>query len=211
MFTTYLQQRNGKYHLRVRTPVDLLGIIPQSEILKSLKTASLRTAKASALPYLQAIRQTATLLRLRYITSEQAQDNLNNLLNWKPRAVVTTEFTEPLKTDKDIHMLSKVIKDYIDDKEREWTPRTLMEATGILKLMVDLLGDVPIESITRETARNLKNQFLKLPPNVSKLYPNQSPLKVLKMIGSGKIIVNTPLSLTTVNKHISWFSTLVSR
>ena len=60
--STHLISRNGHYHLRLRTPSDLLGIIPQKEIMRSLKTADIRTAKATALPYLQGIRQTATLV-----------------------------------------------------------------------------------------------------------------------------------------------------
>ena len=42
MFSSYLQHRNGHYHLRVRTPVELQGIIPQPEIIKTIRTTSLR-------------------------------------------------------------------------------------------------------------------------------------------------------------------------
>jgi len=74
MHSSYLVNRNGHYHLRVRTPSDLLGIFPQTEIKKTLKTTSLKTVRVSALPLLNGIRQAVTLLRSRFITPEQAQD-----------------------------------------------------------------------------------------------------------------------------------------
>jgi len=78
--SSYLISRNGHYHLRVRTPLDLIGIIPQAEITRSLKTTDLRKTKASVLPYLQGISQTVTLLRSKFITPEQAQESLGRLL-----------------------------------------------------------------------------------------------------------------------------------
>ena len=47
--STYLLNRNGHYHFRLRTPSELLGIFPQIEIIKTLKTTDLKTARASAL------------------------------------------------------------------------------------------------------------------------------------------------------------------
>jgi hypothetical protein len=211
MLSTYLQHRNGHYHLRVRTPVDLLGIIPKPEIIKSLRTTNLRTAKASALPYLHGIRQTATLVRLKYITSEQAQDSLRDLLKWRPKATqdCASEVTEAQREGIKAHLLSSVIKAYVSDKETDWTPKTLMENTALFRLIVALIGNMPVESIDRETARNFKNKLTKLPPNVSKLYPHQSPLEVLKKIDSGKITVSATLSVKSVNKHLSQLCTLM--
>ncbi len=50
--SSYLQNRNGNYHLRFRTPIDLRGAIPQREIVKTLKTTNLKTAKDPSLPYI---------------------------------------------------------------------------------------------------------------------------------------------------------------
>jgi hypothetical protein len=209
MFSPYLQQRNGHYHLRVRTPADLLGVIPKSEIIKSLRTTSLRTAKASALPYLQGIRQTAALLRLRYITSEQAQDRLIDLLKWKPETAQCQIQSGKTRPPCSTHLLSTVIKPYINDREKEWTPKTLMENAAHFRLIVGLISDVPVESIDRETGRSFKNNLMKLPPNVTKRYPRQSPLEVLKRIHSGKITVNATLSIKSVNKHLTQLCTLM--
>ena len=85
--SSYLISRNGHHHLRVRTPLDLIGIIPQTEITRSLKTTDLRKAKATALPYLQGISQAVTLLRSKFITPEQAQESLCSLLGGKGERV----------------------------------------------------------------------------------------------------------------------------
>jgi integrase len=44
MISTHLQNRNGIYHLRLRIPSDLSVLIPQAEIVKSLKTTNPKTA-----------------------------------------------------------------------------------------------------------------------------------------------------------------------
>lgn len=213
MVSTYIQSRNGHYHFRFRTPVDLQGIISQREITKSLKTSSLKTAKVSALPYVIIVKQTVTLLRGRYITAEQAQEKLYTFLKWKP-TVQTQSVSDGVKEtsspSSDVHLLSEIIKQYISDRQSEWTPKTSKDISSVFNLIIGLIGDIPIESITRAKAREFKNQLLKLPPNVSKLYPKHSPLEVLKMIDSGKITVKATLSIKSVNKHISRLSWLMT-
>jgi len=122
--STHLISRNGHYHFRLRTPSDLLGIIPQREIMRSLKTADIRTAKATALPYLQGIRQTATLLRAKFITPEQAQESIERLLGRKvklssPVAAESDRVTnvEPVVATP----LATVVGSFLKDKEHDWT------------------------------------------------------------------------------------------
>ncbi|TSK08705.1 MAG: site-specific integrase [Geobacter sp.] len=206
--SSYLISRNGHYHLRVRTPLDLIGIIPQAEITRSLKTTDLREAKATALPYLQGISQTVTLLRSNFITPEQAQESLCNLLGRKGGGVSqgvgkTAHVAAVVALPRlGATSLAKVVAMFLKDKEREWTPKTQMENKGVLGLVVDLMGDVAVESIDRGKVRAFREQLLKLPPNVSKSYPDQTPLKVLQRIDSGELLA-TPMSITSVNKHLS--------
>ena len=49
MVATYLIQRNGRYHFRMRVPQDLLSVINTKEIHRSLGTNDGRTAKALAI------------------------------------------------------------------------------------------------------------------------------------------------------------------
>ncbi|WP_136525825.1 site-specific integrase [Geomonas ferrireducens] len=213
--SSYLISRNGHYHLRVRTPLDLLGIIPQTEITRSLKTTDLRIAKATALPYLQGISQTVTLLRSMFITPEQAQVSLRNLLGRKVRGVSHGVDKSAQGGAADVTpvvggtSLATVVKAFLKDKEREWTPKTRMENKGVFGLIVDLIGDVAVASIDRGKVRDFREQLVKLPPNVGKSYPEQSPLEVLQRIDSGELLT-TPMSITSVNKHISRLYSIMS-
>jgi hypothetical protein len=57
---SHLQNRNGHYHLRLRIPSDLSSLTSLTEIVKSLKTTNLKTAKIEALPYVQGISLTSS-------------------------------------------------------------------------------------------------------------------------------------------------------
>lgn len=105
--------------------------------------------------------------------------------------------------------LVTVVTTFLKDKEREWTPKTRMENKGVLGLIVDLIGDVAVDSIDRVKVREFREQLLKLPPNVSKSYPEQSPLEVLQRIDSGELSA-TPMSITSVNKHLSRLYSVMS-
>jgi len=208
MHSSYLLNRNGHYHLRVRTPSDLLGIFPQTEIKKTLKTTSLKTARVSALPLLNGIRQTVALLRSRFITPEQAQDSLYSLLEYKPGVALRVLEKGSQEADIEAVSLSGVMKTYISDKESGWTLKTKMEAEGVFNIIRDLMGDVPVGSIDRNKVRDFRKQLVKLPPNVYKVYPKHSPLEVLEMIDKGKLKAE-PMSSTSVNKHLARLSSLM--
>lgn len=206
---SYLQTRHGHYHFRLRTPADLRGIIPQTEIVKSLKTSDLQTARVSVLPYLQGIRQTVSFLRSRVITPEQAQESLHRLLNWKPRVSLHCQPIETQKDSGEAVSLSKAMNMFIADKMKEWTAKTKMETEGVFKIILDLTGDVPVDSIDREKVRSFKLQLMKLPPNTYKTYRTLTPLEVIKQIDSGKLKAD-PMSITSVNKHLSRLYSLLS-
>ena len=155
MSMSYLQIRNGHYHLRVRTPSDLLQVIPRREIVKTLKTKDLRTAKVTALPYLQGISKTFALLRSGYIHPEQATESLSKLLCIKSTPKPEDSAKTPQKPDMQAVKLSSVVKSFIDEKEREWSRKTKMEAQGVYRLVIDLLGDIPVHIIDRPMARQL--------------------------------------------------------
>jgi len=105
--------------------------------------------------------------------------------------------------------LATVVTTFLKDKEREWTPKTRMENKGVFGLIVALMGDVVVESIDRVKVRDFRELLLKLPTNVSKSYPGQSPLEVLQRIDSGELSA-TPMSVTSVNKHISRLYSIMS-
>lgn len=205
---SYLQNRNGHYHLRIRIPSDLSYIIPQTEIVKSLKTSNLKVAKDSSLQYIQVINQVFSLLRSGYITSALANEKLCSITGKKRNSSSRNSVRSSERVCIAPVKLSKVISIYIVDKEQGWSAKTKMESKGVFRILLDLLGDVTVDVIDRTKVRELRDHLLKLPPNVYKVHPKLSPLEVLKLIDSGQRISPT-MSLTTINKHISYLSSLM--
>ncbi|MFZ4856968.1 MAG: DUF6538 domain-containing protein [Desulfuromonadaceae bacterium] len=127
----HLQYRNGHYHLRLRIPSDLTSLIPQTEIVKSLKTSNLKTARDSSLPYIQGISQIFSLLRSKYISPKQAQEKLSSLMQNKRRDKPQKSVRMAQRERKAFMRLSKVISTYATDKDQEWTAKTKMESKGV--------------------------------------------------------------------------------
>jgi len=199
--TGYLKKRNGNFYFRLRIPSDLSSHFPQTEIVKSLKTSDLKTAKDSSLQYLQGIYQTFSLLRSSFINQEQALERFYGLFGCKCGGGSRNAYEARQK-------LSMVVKIFVADKEKEWTAKTKMETEGVFKLTLDLLGDIPVTSIDRNMVREFRDKLQKLPPNVYKVYSKQTPNEVLKLIDSGKLTAS-PMSITSVNKHLSRLYTLM--
>ena len=182
MFSTYLQNRNGHYHFRLRIPCDLSGLLPQSEIVKSLKTTDLKTARSSSLQYMQGINQTFSLLRSSFISPEQAQERLWSLVGMRRRAIPVkvikasqesnTEAISPIKT------ISVAAAEFISDRQESWVMKTRMETEGVFRLIADVMGDVDVTRIDRQQVRDLRDKLARLPANIYKIYPDKTPLQV---------------------------------
>jgi integrase len=204
--SSYLLNRNGNYHLRVRVPLDLSGIIPSAELVKSLKTRDCKQAHISARPYLQTIFQTFTLFRAGFITDDQARTHIDRALgrgvNARPEIIVVVT---PLPLSR---TLSSVISQYISDREKGWTIKTKMENEASLRLIVDIIGDVGVKSIDRDRVRNFRDILSRLPANLYKIFPALTIAQVLERMGTGGV---TPMSITSVNKHLSRFSSVMAQ
>ncbi len=221
---SYLQNRHGNYSVRVRVPRDLSSVIPQAEIIKSLKTRDMKTARASALPYLQTISQTFSLVRSHFITPVQAQERLGSLLGtrgYKTKVIqpqVTTEaptVVPSIRQETNVVApavtgvnLSTISAQFIKDRQHEWTHKTRIETEGVFRLIIDIMGDVPVQSIDRLKARELRDSLSLLPPNLYKCHPKHTARQVLDMVNSGELTV-TPMSITSVNKNASRLNTLM--
>ncbi len=129
--SSYLLSRNGNYHVRIRIPSDLTKIICATELVKSLKTRDIKTAKVAALPYRQNISKTFSLLRSGFITGEQARESINRTLHRKieatprplpflarePDCGPSPALSLPLPTPKQALLLSAVVDQYLDDRK----------------------------------------------------------------------------------------------
>jgi hypothetical protein len=72
----------------------------------------------------------------------------------------------PTIKGKDSSTLEKVIEEYCEEKirERSWTEKSEQENRAIYKLLVRILGNIPIDVITAAKARDYKHVLMRLPP-----------------------------------------------
>lgn len=191
----HLYRRRGTFHFRIRTPQDLLETIQSPELIKSLKTKDRKLAQTAVKPYAQKTQEVFTLLRIGILSPEQAHERLDEILQRKRPTQVPTPVGEIT--------LAAAVKQFIADRQHGWGPKTKLENEGTYRLVVDLLGDVPVGSISRADARGLRENLLRLPANLYKVFPGSSVREVLGMANL------TAMSITSVNKHVSRFSTLM--
>ena len=103
-------------------------------------------------------------------------------------------------------LLSVVMAKFQEERIREqaWTAKTAEEYRVSMKLYLEILGDLGVNVVNNLDARLLKENLLKLPPNISKdrRYRNLSVKEILA------IPHEKTIELHTVNKHFSRMSAL---
>lgn len=68
----------------------------------------------------------------------------------------------------DSPLLSEVIDRYLSEKKTNLTERTVEEYNSGFKLFINIVGDVPIQSINREKITKYRDALIKLPSNMEK-------------------------------------------
>ena len=101
-------------------------------------------------------------------------------------------------------LISEVIERYVNEAESNWQPKTKEDNLSSLHLFMEVVGDVPIGSITRQKIGDFKQILMKLPPNMKKnpLYRNKIISEIIKME------VPRKMSTLTVSKHLTRVGTL---
>ncbi len=108
-------------------------------------------------------------------------------------------------------LISKLIDDYIESTERqkELREKTLIEYKNNLDLMVEIIGDFPINQLSHKHGRLLSSSLEKLPPRrkTDGRYNQKSVKQLIKMD------VDNPMDKRTVNKLIqrcsSWLNWVI--
>ncbi|MBV5327646.1 MAG: site-specific integrase [Chlorobium sp.] len=101
--------------------------------------------------------------------------------------------------------LAMVAKKYQAEKvaEKSWTPKTAVEYEALYELLVQVIGNVEIATITHKDAREFKDCLLKLPPNMSKgIYAGKTVKQILAMNPK------TRMSVGTINDKLQRVSSL---
>jgi hypothetical protein len=105
-------------------------------------------------------------------------------------------------------VLSEMVKEYFDEmvSVKAWGPKTTLEVRTILNRFVEIIGDIPGERLSHESARKYKKVLMKLPPNMNKdkRYRDLSIKEILKLEDV------KPISTTTVNNHLAFVITFMN-
>ena len=148
-FPTHLIKVNNRFYFKIRVPVDLLQYFPCTFIKKSLKTDDPQSAKLLLVSMEYKIQQTFTLLRTGMLTDDVVKKLIGNLVPTKQKETVARG-----------KLLSDVIEMYVAAKEFGWTAKSKMEFKCVFKLLVDILGDVEVATITKSMVMELRSTLL---------------------------------------------------
>ena len=196
-YPTHLLRRSEHYYYKIKVPVDLQQHFPTPFITKSLRTTDLHDAKTILVAMEYRTHRVFTMLRTGMLDGDMVTRLVSEIM---PSKVRPSKVIRLGKVHEGIpaisHPLSKMIKQYIEFKEPVWTPKTKMEMEGVFKFLLELLGDVDVTDIGRQTVLDLRTKLMRLPPNIHKKYPDQSIQQILDRTDI------VPMSTKSVNKHV---------
>ena len=102
-------------------------------------------------------------------------------------------------------LISKLIEEYIHtvERQKDLREKTIIEYRNTLDLMVQIIGDSPINQLSQKHGRLLSTSLEKLPPRrkTDSRYKDKSVKQILKMD------IDNPMDTRTVNKLIQRCST----
>lgn len=187
--------RNNIYYFRSDVPHELIQYFHTAEIKQSLRTSDPGVAKLAANGLELKLRQAYAMLRVGMLSEEMIKKLVETVMPHK-RKTNTAE-------DGGGKQLTKIIRTYTDEKQSGWSDKTKLEVSGVFKLLVDILGDVDVSTITRPTLIELRSDLLRVPPNFYKKNPGKSVRVAIKISGEPGI------SITSVNKHTARIGSLL--
>jgi len=188
---THLYCRHNLYYYRIKVPTDLKQYIPSTEIKKSLKTTDHKIATTLAVSVEYEVHKVFALLRSNLLPEGMVPKVVNQLLG------------RPDETKEAGVSLSQAIGQYIALNESKWSIKTKMENESSFKLLSDVLTDLPLPRLTRQAILDCRDMLCRLPGNMPKFYKGLTVRQVLMR----KDIV--PMSVSTVNKHLTRLSSLL--
>jgi len=228
--SSYLQKNEyGIYYFRMAVPKALWSQLGRRELRKSLRT----NEQARALSLAKILSGQAELYFQRLKGMARDKDNFPGLITFdsleigdlkisggKIECDTPEEERRHLDTIKSLAsktqdgtpkevfesiLLSELIEEFCEEKVREgsWTEKTEHENRALYSLLLNIVGDVQVDLIGYEQARDYKKSLLKLPPGINKnpLFRSKSIEQIIKMETDG-------MSVATINKNLNRASSL---
>jgi integrase len=139
------------------------------------------------------------------LTLRQAQGNYG--MDGMPFPEFLPDMDQHANGSRQGEPISEVVEKFVAEKlaSQAWTPKTESENRAVFKLFIWVEGDVPINTVTRQTMAHFKQVLLKLPPNLTKnkRCRGKSIEKILKMS------FRQTLSPSSVNRILTRMSGLL--
>ncbi len=189
---THLICYKKHYYYQAKVPVDLKKHFSCTFIKRSLKTSDLHQAKTLLVAMEYDIHRAYTMLRTGMLPEDIIRRVVDGIRPSRHKAAVVKG-----------KLLSEVIKQYVAEKESGWTYKTKLEVNGCLKLVVDVIGNLEINAIHKQTVLDFRAKLMKLPANMYKCYPDKTVQEILL---SPDI---EPMSINSANKHIMRLNALL--
>ena len=169
---------------------NISGVEPRSDTYKRLCRELLKTS-----------------IRYNEIESKRTFGDYSDPIPELPKAAnlhPETTSTRPHETQGE--RLSVITEKYAEEQRRTgaWTEKTDIEVISSLRLLEEILSDLPITSIDAGAFRQFKETLLKLPPNMRK-DRRYRKLTVDEMVSMD---IANHISPVTINKHIGRASAL---
>lgn len=99
--------------------------------------------------------------------------------------------------------LSQLMNLYIKQHEGNWTLKTTMEVKSEFKLLIDILTDKKLISITRQLMLDLRTTLGMLPPNLYKRFSKSSIKEIMALPDI------QPMSVVSINKNMARMSSIL--
>lgn len=219
-----LKNSFGIYHLRLVVPKHLRHTVGKREIKKTLRTGNRREALRKA-------RRLATQYQDWFDDMTNFNDILNNPLNKQLKFdTITTNLdgtvtatgaeldqdnieadTAALQqilnkptTPQSSITLQELINEYLEAMKEECNTKTLAGYTAHLATFLEILGDVPLHTITRKRARESVKILKQLPPNRNK----SKPYRDLSITAIIQLKPEKVMSVTTVRLYVERITAL---
>lgn len=184
-----IRSRHGIYYFRLVVPKRLQSSIGRTEIRRSLRTRSKREALISSAQLLieaQALldRHPSTELMGRVPTGK-AQPSLATPFE-SVVASQSLKLTEVMDEYSRVQHHSGISKKTIDDK------------AALIKLLVRVIGDMPVSAVSASEARRFRDVALKLPPLAARKLNQGGGVSIQDLIDASE----KKISIATYNNYI---------
>ena len=189
------------FYFRIKIPVDVLHWFTAREILRSTRSRNKKDASIIISDLLSEARKVFNFLSKTNLSDDTKRAMVESLC--PPRKQAPKPQVDLLPTGP---TLAAVCEEFTKNAEiNKKVIKTMYEIKFSLWLLCEVLGgERQIEFIGREELKSYRDALLKLPPNFtkSKEYRDKSVAELLT-VQHEKV-----MSITTVNKQLSWASSL---